>query len=196
GKTLKKGSYAIYSKPGKTNWEVIFYSDTKNWGTPRKWDDSKVAVSVTAKVTPIPFNVETFTIDFNNLTSHGAHLEILWEEVYVAVPFEVPTRKKALTSIEKTMAGPSAMDYYASAVFYLQENKELKTAKEWIDKALAMREDKPFWMLRQKSLIHAAMGDKKGAIKAAKASLAEAEKAGNADYVKLNKDSLKEWGVR
>lgn len=196
GKTLKKGSYAIYSKPGKTNWEVIFYSDTKNWGTPRKWDDSKVAASVTAKVTPIPFNVETFTIDFNNLTNHGAHLEFIWEKAYVAVPVEVPTRKKALTSIEKTMAGPSAMDYYASAVFYLQENKDLKTAKEWIDKALDIREDKPFWMLRQKSLIHAAMGDKKGAIKAAKASLAEAEKAGNADYIKLNKDSLKAWGAR
>ena len=32
-------------------------------------------------------------------------------------------------------------------------------------------------------------------IKAAKASLEGAEKAGNADYVKLNKDSLKEWGA-
>ncbi|MDX1428547.1 MAG: dihydrolipoamide dehydrogenase, partial [Salegentibacter mishustinae] len=36
---------------------------------------------------------------------------------------------------------------------------------------------------------------KEEAIAAAKKSLAEAEKAGNQDYVKMNKDSLKEWGA-
>ena len=42
--------------------------------------------------------------------------------------------------------------------------------------------------------IPAKLGDKKGAIEAAKKSLEVAEKAGNADYVKMNTDSLKEWG--
>lgn len=196
GKTLKKGAYAVFTKPGRQNWEVIFYADTNNWGTPQKWDDSKVAATVSAKVMPIPFSVETFTIDFNNLTNKGAHLEFIWEKAYVALPIEVPTAKKAVASIEKTMAGPSANDYFSAALFYLQENKDLNKAKQWIDKAIEMREDKPFWMYRQKSLIHAAMGDKKGAIKAAKASLAGAEKEGNADYVKMNKDSLKEWGAK
>jgi len=50
GKTLKKGTYAVYTKPGKDAWEVLFYSDTNNWGTPQNWDDAKVAVSTTAKV--------------------------------------------------------------------------------------------------------------------------------------------------
>jgi hypothetical protein len=36
---------------------------------------------------------------------------------------------------------------------------------------------------------------KKEAIASAKRSLASAEKGGNADYVKMNKDSLKEWGA-
>jgi hypothetical protein len=61
--------------------------------------------------------------------------------------------------------------------------------------AVDMYKDAPkFWVLRQQSLINAKAGDKKGAIKAAKASLALAEKAGNTDYIKMNKDSLKEWG--
>ena len=50
GKTLKKGTYAVYTKPGKDAWEVLFYSDANNWGTPQNWDDAKVAVSTTAKV--------------------------------------------------------------------------------------------------------------------------------------------------
>ena len=49
--------------------------------------------------------------------------------------------------------------------------------------------------MRKKSLINAKLGDKKAAIAAAKKSLAAAEAAGNQDYVKLNKDSLKEWGA-
>ena len=49
GKELKAGSYAIFTKPGKENWEVIFYSDTENWGTPREWDDAKVAAKVMVK---------------------------------------------------------------------------------------------------------------------------------------------------
>ena len=67
----------------------------------------------------------------------------------------------------------------------------------WMDKAVAMTKDNPrFWWLRQQSLIKAKAGDKKGAISAAKASLAGAEKSGNADYIKMNKDSLKEWGAK
>ena len=40
------------------------------------------------------------------------------------------------------------------------------------------------------------MGDKKGAIEAAKKSLEVAEKAGNADYVKMNKESIAEWSKK
>lgn len=196
GQTLKAGSYAIFTKPGKSSWDVIFYSDTNNWGTPEKWDDSKVAAKATVEVYPIPFDVETFTIDFNNLSNNGASMGIYWEKTYVAVPFEVPTAKKAMASIEKAMAGPGAGDYFQSAVYYLQEGKDLDKAGIWMDKAISMSgNEPPFWMLRQKSLILAKKGDKKGAVAAAKASLAAAEKAGNADYIKLNKDSLKEWGA-
>lgn len=195
GKQLKKGSYAIYTRPSANSWEVMFYTETNNWGTPGKWDDSKVAAVVTAKVEEVPFNVETFTIDFNNLTNSGAHLEFIWEKAYVAVPIEVPTETAVLASIEKTMAGPSVNDFYAAAVYYLQEGKDLNQAKEWIDKAIANRKEPAFWMYRQKSLIHAKMGDKKGAIAAAKESLELSKKASNSDYVKLNEDSLKEWGA-
>ena len=60
--------------------------------------------------------------------------------------------------------------------------------------AVELTKDKPrFWFLRQQSLIHAKAGNVKGAIEAAKKSLAGAEAAGNADYVKMNKESLAEW---
>ena len=198
GSKLKAGSYAIFSKPGKDNWEIYFQADTENWGTPKEWDDSKVMAMGEVPVHPIPFNVETFTIDIKSIKNDSAIIEIIWEKTYVGIPFTVPTDDAVLASINDVLGGtPTENDYFSSAVYYLQEGKDIKQAQEWIDKAVDMTKDKPrFWFLRQQSLIHAKAGDTAGAIAAAKASLAGAEKAGNADYVKMNTDSLKEWGAQ
>lgn len=196
GYDLKAGSYAIFTKPGESMWEVYFYSDTNNWGTPEKWDESKVAAIAKVKVEKIPFTVETFTIDINNIKTGGATLEMLWENTYVGVPFTVPTDSKVLTSINDALNGsPKAADYYASAVYYLNEEKDIKQAKEWIDKAMSMMDEPAFHQLRQQSLIYAKAGDTKGAIEIAKKSLAASKEAGNMQYVKFNEDSLKEWGA-
>ncbi|GAA4278968.1 DUF2911 domain-containing protein [Aquimarina mytili] len=195
GKELKKGTYAIFTKPGKENWEVIFYSDANNWGTPREWDDAKVAAKVSVKPTVMPVNIETFTIVFSDFKMDSAILNFLWAKTEAAVKIEVPAKEAALASIEKVMAGPSAGDHYQAAVFY-KNIENFDKAKEHIDKAISLRKEPAFWYHRQQSLIYAKKGDKDGAIKAAKTSLELAEKAGNADYVKLNKDSLAEWGAK
>ena len=193
GKTLKKGTYAIYTIPNKNSWDVIFYNDTKNWGLPKEWDDKKVGVKTSAKTETMPFTIETFEMGFDNLAdaNHGS-LFILWEETLVSVKINVPTEKIAMASIDKVMAGPSANDYFAAASYYNKSGKDLNKALTWADKAVEMNPD-AYWMTRQKSLIQAEMGDKKGAIATAKTSLEVAEKAGNADYVKMNKESIAEW---
>jgi len=196
GQTLKAGSYALFVNPTEKSWDVVFYSDTNNWGAPQKWDDSKVAAKTTVDVMKTPMPVETFTITFDNLTSASAELSFAWENTKANVAIEVPTDAKVSKNIEKIMAGPSANDYYAAAVYNLSEDKDLNKAKEWMDKAMSMVKEPAFWQLRQQSLLYAKMGDKKNAIATAKKSLEASEKAGNADYVKMNKDSLKEWGAK
>lgn len=195
GSEVKAGTYAVYTKPGEKSWEIMFYSDASNWGTPAEWDQSKVAATVTSEVWPMDMPVETFTMTFDDLSNNSVNLGIIWENVYVRATIEVPTDAAVMASIDNTMAGPNGNDYYAAAVYYLQEGKDMNKAKEWIDKAIAMRKDPAFWMYRQKSLIHASMGDKKGAIAAAKTSLELAQKAGNKDYISLNEKSLKQWGA-
>jgi len=196
GQELKAGTYAIFTKPSAESWEVFFYTEYQGGGSPREWDDSKVAVKTTVPVIPMPVSIETFTITIDDLTNNSASLGILWERTYVGIKFDVPTDAKATASIERVMAGPGANEYYAAASYYEAEGKDLNKAKEWIDKAVALDEKGEwFWIMRRQSLINAKLGDKKAAIKAAKRSLSAAEKAGNQDYVKLNKDSLKEWGA-
>jgi hypothetical protein len=192
--SLKAGSYAIFTKPAASSWDVYFYTDTAGGGTPQEWDESMVAAQIKINTAPIEMPIETFTITFDDLHNGGATLGMMWENTYVGVPFMVPSKEMTLKSIEATMGGPSGNDYFAAASFYYDEGMDLNKAKVWIDKAVSMNEN-AFWMTRAQSLIYAKMGDKKGAIEAAKRSLAVAKAANNADYVKMNQDSLKEWGA-
>lgn len=196
GKTLKKGKYALYTTPKADNWEIVFYTDTDNWGNPEVWDESKVALRTNAKPGISNNTVESFTIGIGNLDNNFAFLELSWENTLVAVKFEVPTQKTAMASIEKALSGPTAGDYFSSAQYYYQSNGDLTKALTYVNKALEMNKDKPFWYTRLKSLIQAKLGDKKGAIETAKISLASAETVKNQDYVKMNKESIAEWSKK
>ena len=196
GKTLKAGTYEIYTKPGTSTWEIYFFENGSNWGTPEKWDKEKVAAQATVPAYPMSMNVETFTMAFDDLKNDAATLGILWEKTYVGVPIKFGTDKAVSENIMRVMNGPSANDYYAAAVYYLEAGKDINQAKTWIDKSIEMNKQPAFWHLRQKALIYAKAGDKKGAIEAAKESMELAKKAGNKDYIALNEKSLKEWGAK
>jgi len=192
GDTLRKGTYAIFTKPTAESWEVYFYTDYAGGGAPATLDESKVALKTTAKTESMPMPIQSFTMSFDDLTENSGVIGMLWENTYVGVKFNVPTDAIASKSIAAVMGGPSANDYFSAASYYRNSGKDLNQALTWITKATELRKE-AFWMMREKSLIHAALGDKKGAIEAAKKSLAVAQEAKNAAYIKMNKESIAEW---
>ena len=194
--TLKAGTYALYTRPGKDAWELIFYSDASNWGNPEFWDASKVVLKTKAKVSALTDVVETFSISFENLKSSSASLNFTWDKTMVSFNFSVPTDVKVMANIKKAMAGPSANDYFGAANYYYTEKKDLKEALVWVNKAIELRGESAYWMLRLKSLIQADLGDKKGAIETATKSMASAEKENDQYYVGMNKTSIAEWSKK
>lgn len=194
--TLKAGDYALYTKPGKTDWEIYFYSDTKNWGTPRNWDDKKVAAKLSVKSSSTSMPVELFTILINSKNNTSGEILLSWENTMVSIPVQVPTDKKAMASINKAL-NIGAGDYFSSAVYYLNADKDIEQAKNWIDKACEMTKEQPrYWYLRQQALITAKAGNKKQAIKIAEKSLELAKEAGDNSYVLSNTTSIKEWSKK
>jgi hypothetical protein len=196
GKTIPKGKYALYTIPYENKWEVIFYSDSENWGVPEKWDESKVVVKTVVPVKKIIETIESFTIGINNLSDNSAHLQFMWDQTLVEVIIHVPTQKIANASIEGILSNPNAdaNAYYASANYYLQSNGDMKKALNWINRAIDLKQgDFSFWYFRVKSQIQAKLGDIKGAIESAEKSLEGAQKEGNKEYIKLNTDAIKEW---
>lgn len=196
GQAVSEGSYSIYSIPKKDSWDVFFYEEIDNWGLPKTWNEDAVAAMINVPVKTLNHFIETFTIDFDAITLDKAHLTLAWENTWVEVPINFPTDELVVENINRIMNGPTATDYFNSAAYYLSAGKNLDKAEEWMEKGMEMSENKPFWMLRQQSLIYAANGKKAKAIETAKASLAAAKKAGNTDYVKMNEDSLKEWNAK
>ena len=196
GQMVEAGKYSVFTVPNEPQWEFILYDDTSVRGVPRDWDDKNVVLTtmVETKKHPDPISIETFTISFDALNNNYAVMSMMWDDVYVPVTINVPTRDVVEKNIQKVMSeDPTSSDYYAAAVYYMQENVNLSMAVKWMDKAMEMSESPQFWQLRQQSLIYAANGDLKGAIRIAKKSLEAAKAANNQDYIKMNKDSIKEW---
>lgn len=196
GKPLKKGKYGLYTLPKADIWEVYFYATTNNWGTPDQWDESKIVLKTTAKPEMLSRSVENFTLGLNSMDANSAVLELTWERTYLPVRIDFSTQAEALKTIDKTLAGPDTLDYYNAATYYYNSNLDMVKALAYINKALDLSADKPFYETRLKSLIQYKLGDKKGAIDTAKISLAAAEIAKDAEYIKLNKESINEWSKK
>lgn len=169
GKEVKKGTYAIYSKPNKTMWEVYLYSEIDNVGLPKTWEETKIVAKCHTIPTNIP-TVETFTINIGNVTNATFQLEIMWENVLIPIKIEVPTEQKVSATIHKALSGLSAWDYFFYARYYQEDKQNLNQALIWINKSIEMlTSDEDIYMpLRIKSLIEADMGNYKSAILTAK----------------------------
>jgi hypothetical protein len=197
GQTLNAGSYGLYTVPNENSWEVMFYSESNNSGVPRDWDDTKIVAKTSVEVYSMPMNVETFTITFDDVSGTSAVIGLLWEKTYVGIKFEVPTDKLVSETIAAVMAAsPEAGDYYNAAIYYRQQDLDIKKANEWMEKAMSLTEKPAFWQLRQQSLIYAKMGDTEKAIAVAEKSLELSKAAGNEAYIKMNTQSLAEWSVK
>jgi len=187
------GKYSVYTIPNENSWEFILYSDYNNWGLPSDWDENKVVVR--QKFTPIKLEnkMESFKFALDDLTNNSFTLGITWGYFYLPVEIKLPTTSIVMSSIEEVLKDPTSSDLYKAAVYLLQENRDLRMAKEWMNQSIAMMENPRFYQLRQQSLIYAALKDYKMAIKVAKSSLEKSILAGNAEYEKMNQDSISIW---
>ena len=192
GNDLKAGSYAVLTKPGMSTWDVHFYAyESGNFGS---YLEKEPDLVVTVTPATLPLSVERFLINVGEMTDNGASLQIIWDSTLVPIQIAVHTEKTVMANIDRVLSGPSNGDYYAAGSYLFNSGKDLEKALMYVQKAT--HSDNPrFWQVRQESLILAKLGRKAEAIKAAKKSLELATTAGNDDYIRMNKKSIKEWSM-
>src|SRR5688500_17247164 len=187
---VPKGEYLILTWPGAGEWTVALNKDVSLGGNTAGYDPSKDAAKFKVKTKKLSEKVETFTISIDDIAADNksGKVTLAWENTAVPINVSVDYDEQVMKSIEaSTKVNPG--NYFQAATYYLENGKDLNKALEWVNLAL---ESNPtaFWMLHQKAKIQKALGDKKGAIETATASLNSAKKADNRDYQAMNQELI------
>lgn len=188
GKDIKAGKYGLLSIPDKSQWTLILTKQT-DVTSPGAYKMDQDVVRVTVQPVDLPFSVENFTIMFGNIANSTCELWAMWDKTMVVLPIAVDVESKVMKQIDDAM-NKDNRPYYASAMYYLDNNKDLNKALDWFNKA-AEQNTSAFWVLHQKANCLAKLGKKAEAIAAAQKSIEIAKVAKNDDYVKLNEDLIK-----
>ncbi|SIT93858.1 DUF2911 domain-containing protein [Pontibacter indicus] len=194
GKKVPAGEYALLTIPNQNEWTIILYKDTKLGGNVAAYKQENDQLRFTVKPQTNPRAVETFTINFANLKTNAADLEILWDKTIASFTIETEVDSKVMAQIQERVVNGKEVSpglYAAAANYYADNNKDLKQALEWMKKANA--NDPKFWNLHAQAKIQAKLKDYKGATKTAEQSIELAKKANNDDYVRMNEKAIAEW---
>lgn len=193
GTEVPAGTYELFTIPGKDEWTIIIHKNMSQWGA-YAYDEKNDVARIKAKPVAIASAVETLAIGFNDLRDESATMNIAWEHVRVPVEITVDVKSTLVPQIEAVMAsGGDKLPYFSAAMYYFENNIDLKKAAAWMDAAIAAQPD-AFYMVYRKALILEKMGDKAGAIATARKSLEAAQKDDNVnlreEYVSLNQSLI------
>jgi len=190
GQNVKAGEYALYTIPGKEEWEIILNKGVGNWGNAGyNTADDVARFKVHAHM--MEKNVQTFTIEIASITYNSCKLELMWEKTKVIIPIVAHNEERLNASIDKAINNPN-IPYFQAANYYFETNQNLDKANMYVDKALETS-PKAFYMWYLKARIEAKLGHKHEAIEAAHKSIENAKgTAFEQDYVHNNEKLIAE----
>lgn len=161
GMDLKAGTYALYSVPNKDSWDLMFYKDLTLGGDVANYKKENEVLKITVKPSALTEKVETFAINVAEITANTAAIELVWEKTRVAFKVTAEIDSKIMKTIENTIIKDNR-PYFAAASYYYENDKDLKLAGEWVDKAIA-NNPKAYWVVLLKAKIQYKAKDLKGA---------------------------------
>ena len=186
GQSIKAGTYALYTIPRKNEWTIIVHSNLQMRSLAgNAYDPKKDILRFRVKPKVIPVYVETFTIQYSELTANSTNLEFTWENTSVAVPleFEVDDKiERQIAEFKKNPASTSHRSYFEAAQYYSNNGGDLNEALDFINKAL-YKSPENFRYGLLKSKIQAKNEDFKGALISVKTANQWAKNKKNANYI-------------
>ncbi|HEY2083190.1 MAG TPA: DUF2911 domain-containing protein [Verrucomicrobiae bacterium] len=188
GTEIPAGKYSLFTIPGESEWTVIINKDTKS--SPFAYNASNDVARITVPAVDIAENIETFGIMIDAIRDDSAKIDLLWEHTVVQIPLTLDLVSTLRPQIDAAMSGSGEKKpYYQAAMFYYDHDLDLQKAKTWIEMAALSNET--YYVVNLKAKILAKLGDKEGAIAAAKRSSELAAKTdGASGYLKLNQDLI------
>ncbi|MEN0051400.1 MAG: DUF2911 domain-containing protein [Bacteroidota bacterium] len=205
------GTYTIFTKPGKEEWQVIIYKELNQFGVPDTLKTENIAARISIVPIKLERSIETLTINFDDLTTNSATLGIAWENSYLPIPIRVPTNEILATTLDLERI-ILMEDYRCAANIYFQTegdsyqaliaiNKSIellqngKTVEAWLEQADLSDRHLPN-KFRLKSEILADLGRMEEAVKFAELSLLIAKKVNDSYYINKNLENMSKWNAK
>ena len=193
GHKVLPGEYALFAIPDANEWTVIINKTAKQWGA-YSYDAKQDLYRFKVKPYKLPSRLETLTIQFADVSIDTGILQILWENVGLSLHLKADINNRVIANINQMMKGEKK-PYYLAAIWYYNHNLDMHKALIWMMEVEKVQPDAynvKYW----KGRIQLKLGDKKAAIASAKEGLAIAEKDENAEYVRMNKEVLRDAGLK
>lgn len=184
GNKVAAGEYSLMTIPGKNEWTVVLNKDSKKNGA-FTYQESEDVAKFKVKTIAINNAVETFTMNFTDLTNTSANLELSWEKTAVKIKIENDVDSKVLAQIKKQLdPNRDAGLYFQIASYYYETNRELNEALSYATKAADM--NPKYWVVHLKAKIQHKLKDYAGAIASAEKSLTLAKDEKDDNYIRMN----------
>ena len=189
GTKVPAGKYGLLTIPDKDNWKVIITKQLEVTN-PTDYKPESDLVRVDVKPMTMKDKMETFTMQFANVKPSTCELQIMWENTAVVVPISSDVETVVMKQIDDAM-NKDNRPYFQSALYYLNNGKDLNQAIAWFDKAIAQQPN-GYWIYHQKANALAKLGKKDEAKATAQKSIELAREDKNDDYVRLNEKLLEQ----
>ena len=192
GHAVPAGKYALFTIPGEKEWTVML---SKHQGPFNQYKEENDQLRLKIKPEHLNDHVETFRIEFRDMTDESGTLVLEWEKTRIPIKVTVDVKSVVIPEIDRAMASGEtlpAIDYFRAAMFYLNHNLDVNRASEWVDKAMAQKSDFQWLLQHAKARVLAKKGDKAGAIAAANEGIAMAEKVEGpgGPFTRLNREII------
>lgn len=86
GKSVKAGTYSLFTIPNETEWTIILNSDVDYWGA-YKYNAEHDVLRVPAKVGTLNEPLESFSIQFEPIGEKSGIMRLGWDKTFAEVPF-------------------------------------------------------------------------------------------------------------
>jgi len=183
GNKVPAGEYGLFSIPDKNDWIVILNKTAHQWGA-YTYKQSEDFLRFKVKTINHTDPLETLTIQFNDVDQTKCVLELRWENISFSFHISTDVDSKVMANIDDVM-NTDKKPYFEAALYYYENNKDLKKALEWISTAEKAEPKSPFYKV-WKARIQLKMGDKAGALSTAQDGVKLAKDQNDKEYEHLN----------
>jgi tetratricopeptide (TPR) repeat protein len=139
GQSLAAGRYGLHAIPGKSEWTLIFSTNSTSWGS-FSYDKKEDALRIRVKPTEIPMH-DLLTYEFLDLKPDAATIALEWERTMVPAHLIVDTKSITVSHLRnelRHLPGFKGEAFFDAALYCVDNQFDYPQALEWINRAIGM----------------------------------------------------------